>query len=337
MILCGDIGGTKTRLSLVDNIEGYSTKHTHYFENAEFGSFTELLRSYLTLNPLPIEYACLAVAGPVSKQKCSMTNLSWSISAEEIKRVFFLEEVVLINDLSATAFAVPYLSSADFHVVQKSLPKLKNGPISVISVGTGLGESVLIWDAGHHCYNPLCGEGGHKDFAPHSDLEVNLADFYHHQYEGEHLSVEKLISGHGLVLIYEFLADRDSIVVDVLPTPHEISARAEKEKSGVYRETIDIFSELIASEASNVALQYLSSGGVVIAGGVCAKILSLIDVTNFLSRFHDKGRFSDWLKGISVVVCKNTEAPLIGAFYYLKESGAIKELQKDLIEGSLVQ
>lgn len=320
MILCGDIGGTKTQLCLVHDTGTYKAEHLVCYQNASFCSFPDLLVSYLERFSCSIQGVSLAIAGPVIHDCCLMTNLPWRVSCEDIKKALQLDDVCLWNDLAATAFSIPYLPDSDFLVLQNSGPILKNGPIAVVSIGTGLGESVLIWDDGNRRYKTLSSEGGHKDFAPHSPLEMELYSYLLNKLSTGHLSAEKLISGHGLVLVYEFLSHQRGIDVQGFISPEQISEQASIDSLGIQAEAVSLFIDLVASEAANVALQYMSGGGVVIAGGIVPKLTSLFSVDRFLLRFYDKGRFNDWLKKVPIVVCENTTAPLIGAFHLLRES-----------------
>lgn len=322
MILCGDIGGTKTQLCVVGDLDRYRPEHVHTYQNVRFNCVAELLGSYLTSYGLKVDKACLSIAGPVYRGVCQMTNLPWKVSSDELQNTLGLSAVVLLNDLTATAFAIPYLPDADFHILQKGLPILNNGPIAVISIGTGLGESVLVWDDGQRRYKSLGSEGGHKDFAPHSGLEMELYSYLLSRFAKGRLSAEKLISGQGLVLIYEFLAQKKGVPVVANMTPMQINEKAHADREGLFAETVQLFFDLVASEAANVSLQYFSEGGVVIAGGIMPRLHSLFSSEKFLSRFHDKGRFDDWLKNIPIVLCKNTQAPTIGAFYFLRESSS---------------
>ena len=330
MILCADIGGTKTQLCLVPSIETYQAEHLVCYQNTDFCSFPDLLVSYLERFACSIDRVSLAIAGPVMHGRCQMTNLPWQVCCEDIKTSLHLADVQLWNDLVATAFSIPYLPAADFLILQNSGPIFKNGPIAVVSIGTGLGESVLVWDDGDCRYKTLGSEGGHKDFAPHSPLEMELYSYLLSKLSKGHLSAEKLISGQGLVLVYQFLSHQRGIDAQTLPSPEQISEQASIDSLGIHAETVSLFIDLVASEAANVALQYMSTGGIVIAGGIIPKLTRLFSVERFLSRFHDKGRFNDWLKKVPIVVCENAAAPLVGAFHLSRET----QLQKgEALEG----
>ncbi len=324
MILCGDIGGTKTQLCLVHDLDHYRPTQGVCYQNVHFASIEALLDCYLETCQVNVHSACLSIAGLVRDGSCQMTNLPWYLCEERLVEHLKLDCAVLINDLTATAFAVPHLPDSDFHVLQGGLPIFQDGPIGVVSIGTGLGESVLVWDKDYQRYTALESEGGHKDFAPHSVSEIELYRYLLAKLDVGRLSAERLVSGQGLVLIYDYLAnnvtsDQEKLSADLL-TPEQISEQAKDSPDSLSAQAVALFVNIIAAEVANVALQYLSSGGIVIAGGVLPKILHLFSVEQFLLQFHDKGRFGDWLEGIPVVVCKNIAAPSIGAFHFLKES-----------------
>jgi glucokinase len=319
MILYGDIGGTKTQLAVANNSRSPLAKALA-LQNKDFPSFGELLAAYLEKNSLPsFSQAILGVAGPVHGNTCHLTNLDWTIDGREIAARFHIDEVELINDLTATAYAIPNLKRGDFLILQNSLPLLGNDPVAIISVGTGLGESVLIWEKTLKRYIAISGEGGHRNFAPRDKHEIDLLQYLLKQSKDEAVATEHIVSGKGIVKIYQYLCQTSGAVSG--DTGNRFQHASEivdhsKNTEGVCHQTIEIFANLIASEASNIALQYLSTGGVIIAGGIPPKIASHLASKQFLERFRDKGRFSGWLKSIPVAICTNSQAPLIGAQYY---------------------
>lgn len=319
MLLCADIGGTKTRLCLVKSDTSYIPLQIQTYLNDQFHSFNDILSNYLQHTQAVVTTACLAVAGPVHENSCTLTNLNWVIDGANIAQQFSMSSAVLINDLSATALAVPLMTNNDFLVLQNTLPKLKNGPIAVIAAGTGLGESVLVWDCNLMRYHTINSEGGHKDFSPHDALSRTLNDYILKKENCGYLSIEDLLSGRGLQRLHTYFTRNNKTpgLAESL-SPAQI---LDKANAGNYAAiaTVQCFIRLMATEASNVAMQYFSAGGVVIAGGIMPRLLAYLDTPNFLDCFSEKHKFHDWLTTIPLVICHNTDAPLIGAFYYLQQ------------------
>ncbi|OUS15325.1 hypothetical protein A9Q88_12305 [Gammaproteobacteria bacterium 50_400_T64] len=319
MFLCADIGGTKTRLCLVADNASYKPLHLQTYLNAKFYDFNEILSDFLQQHKPAITFACLATAGPVHNNHCAMTNLNWQINGADISQHFSIKSTILINDLSATALAVPLLNKDDFIVLQNAPPKLHDGPIAVIAAGTGLGESVLVWDHNLKHHHTINSEGGHKDFSPHDAISRELNEYVLTKESCGFLSIEDLLSGRGLQRMYTYFT-REHKTQDLNETisPAQILDKANAGHPAAIA-TVQCFIRLMATEASNVAMQYFSTGGVVIAGGLMPRLLAYLDVTRFLTCFTDKHQFHDWLATIPLVICHNTDAPLIGAFYYLQQ------------------
>jgi glucokinase len=319
MNLYGDIGGTKTQLAVANNSRS-PLANTAILQNKDFTSFEDLLAAYLEkIAPPPFSKAILGVAGPVHGNACNLTNLDWKINGRAIAARFNIDQVELINDLTATAYAIPSLDQGDFLILQNSLPLLGNDPVAVISVGTGLGESVLIWEKTLKRYLAISGEGGHRNFAPRDKQEINLLQYLLKQSNDKTVATENIVSGKGIVKIYQYLCQTSGAASDDTGNRFQLASEIVDHSNNiesVCHQTIEIFANLIANEASNIALQYLSTGGVIIAGGIPPKIASHLASKQFLERFRDKGRFSDWLQSIPVAICTNYQAPLIGAQFY---------------------
>jgi len=319
MFLCADIGGTKTRLCLNASKDSYDPLHIKTYLNARYHGFKDILADYLKKYKPRLTSACLAVAGPIHNNFCIMTNLNWKIDGTEIGQQFAIATVLLINDLSATALAVPLIDTDDFLVLQNALPKLQDGPIAVIAAGTGLGESVLQWDHNLQRHHTINSEGGHKDFSPHDAISRELNEYIIAKEACNYLSIEDLLSGRGLQRMYDFFTQKNKTLDgNKPPSPAQILDLVNAGNAAAIA-TVQCFIRLMATEASNVAMQYYSTGGVVIAGGLMPRLLPQLDIDDFLTRFTDKHQFHNWLKTIPVLICRNTEAPLVGAFYYLQQ------------------
>ena len=310
MILAGDIGGTKTNLALFDNTTRIKEKR---YISQDFTCIEKILDDFLEGNDCKIEKACFGVAGPVVNGKCSLTNLSWQIEASRLKEKLGVDSVWLINDLVAMASAIPILDSEYIEVIQSGTP-VADGRISVISAGTGLGQAFLI-PAGNGKYIVLDSEGGHCDFSPRNKLESELLFFLQKNYS--RISLERVLSGPGLVDIYGFVQSvaKDG-QIETIETPASIVERAIAKSSPVCEQTLKLFISLYGALAGNLALQYLSNGGVYLAGGIAPKIVPLLQEGDFMEGFLSKGRFEKYLSEIPVKVVMDESAPLLGAAQY---------------------
>lgn len=326
MILAGDVGGTKTILALFD-AEGGEAKclRKEQFSSAHYPTFTDLLAKFLSDADCPqITAVCIGVAGIVINGRCETTNLPWVLNSKEIGERVNSENVWLLNDLEATAWGLLDLPEHNF-VELNSDAQAKQGNIAVIAAGTGLGEAIIAWDGARHLI--LASEGGHADFAPTNEQEIALLQFMLEKYP-EHISCERLISGEGLVNIYQFLKH-----INYAPTSPETEQHmTERDPAAVIgeagvagsdalcSEALKLFCRLYGSEAGNLALKCLPFGGVYLAGGIGAKILPVLKQGEFMRGFLAKGRCRTVMQTISVKVCTNPEVALLGALSYAKRS-----------------
>jgi len=320
MILAGDIGGTKTILALYKEAEaGWECFKKEIYASADYVSFEKLLDDFLNDQPKVIlQNVCIGVAGPVVNGDCQTTNLPWDLKRVQILEQTGAEKVCLLNDLEATAWGVLGLPDKDFVELNSSAAVSNKGNVAVLAAGTGLGEALIIWsDNKHHV---VATEGGHTDFAPRNTLEIGLLQ-YLLALHPEHVSNERVICGQGLVNIYQFLKSikyRDVNELIDEKMQHEdaaavISENAMNEKDALCSVALQMFCELYGAEAGNLALKCLPKGGVVLAGGIAAKILPSMQKGDFMKGYLAKGRYREVLQNISIKVCLNSEAGLIGA------------------------
>ena len=306
MILAGDIGGTKVNLALFDGQTRITEKR---YESRDFSGFEKILQDFLKDNDAKIEKACFGVAGPVINGKCELTNLSWQIETERLREKLGLNSVWLVNDLAATAYAIPFLGPEAFEVIQAGT-SVSEGRISVVSAGTGLGQAFLVSDKNDN-YIVMDSEGGHCDFSPRNEQESELLFFLQKKYS--RVGIERVLSGPGLLDIYGFFKATEDEAVD---SPVAIVERAIAKTSPVCEKTIELFISLYGALAGNLALQYLSDGGVYLGGGIAPKIVALLQEGGFMEAFLDKGRFAKYLTKIPVKVVMDESAPLLGAAQY---------------------
>lgn len=318
MILAGDFGGTKINLGLFDSREG----RLHLLEKKgflarDFDDPEVVLETFLSGTGRRPDRVCLGVAGLVKSGRAELTNLPWVISAHSLKRRFGTDRVWLLNDLAALAGSVPYLDEKDIGVLQEGNPH-PEGRVAVIAAGTGLGQAFLIPETdGRH--RILDTEGGQCDFAPRDATEVELLKFL--QAESGRVSLEWVLSGPGLVRLYQFFRSLDAAqcgagqdaVFQGGDSARIISQRALEEPSGPHREALDRFVSIYGAAAGNLALQILARGGVYVGGGIAPKIWSHLNQGTFMASFLDKGGFRKLLEEIPVRVILNPEATLLGA------------------------
>lgn len=308
MILAGDTGGTKTVLALFDP-SGKSVRE-HIFPCAEFPSLEAIIDRFA---PGPIEGACFGVAGPVVAGTAKITNLPWVIN-ERVLSAKLGAPVKLLNDLQATALGTLTLPAEGFSVLQAQATASIHGTIAVLAPGTGLGEATLVHDGKR--YVALPSEGGHADWAPGTDEELELWRFLR-QRHGAHVSVERVLCGNGLGDIYDFCRK------DAPELAHTGDRNAAIAKAGLAGSDphaargLALFAELIGAEAGNLALRGLASGGVVIGGGIPPKILPALQSGRLVARFAEKGRFASWLQTLGVRVALEPRAALLGAAHYV--------------------
>jgi glucokinase len=324
MLIAGDIGGTKTELAIFSSEAGpHSPLAKARFHSADYPSLQAIVREFRATTDKPIDRACFAVAGPVIGGRVQATNLPWLIEETSLARELDtnVQSVRLINDLEAIARAVPILRPSDVDTINSGAPVPK-GAIGVIAPGTGLGESFLTWDGSR--YLAHSSEGGHSDFAPTSQRQIGLLEYLLEKLD--HVSFERVCSGIGIPNIYEYLRDVERIPaqpeVDALiasggdPSVAIINhAFSPTDPSKLCETTIDTFISVLASEASNLALKVLATGGVYIAGGVAVHTLPAIRKPAFMQAFKRKGRFTELMARIPIHVVVS-QAALTGAAAY---------------------
>jgi len=322
MILAGDIGGTKTVLTLVKRNENNSLdwQKEQTYASQDFANFDDILADFITPD-IKVTAACFGVAGPVVNQRCQTTNLPWHLATPDLQVKLATRKVKLLNDLEAMALGMLHLPDTDLLELNPNALQ-QSGNIAVIAAGTGLGEALLYWDGNKHL--PMATEGGHTDFAPQNAQQIALLNYMMVTFT-DHVSCERLISGIGFSHLYDFLlADGFAPACSAIPSKSEgaVDRNALISELGVTgadplcSEVVRLFVQLYGAEAGNLALKSLSIGGVYIGGGIAPKILPAITDGSFMKAFTAKGRFADLLGKMPVRVCLNPKAPLLGAAHY---------------------
>ncbi len=323
LLLAGDVGGTKTNLAIFAMDEAAGRLHllrNQRFPSVEFDSLNAIALRFLGAgNEGTIHAACFGVPGPVRNNRSQPTNLKWEIDAGTLRADLGIPCVHLLNDLAANAYGISELDETDFVTVQDGL-KTAAGNRCIISPGTGLGEAGLFWDG--RKYRVWACEGGHADFAPRSEIEVELLGYLQTRFG--HVSNERVICGQGLTNIYAFLRDtgkfpQSPVVAEEMKT-HDvakvISNYAESGSDPMCMATVEIFAHCLAMEAANFALRAMATGGVYLGGGIPAKMLWKLKTPAFREAFTAKGRMEPLIEAMPLRIILNDQAALLGAARY---------------------
>lgn len=318
MILAGEVGATRTRLAAFET-EGNRLQLAveKTYMSQEHAGLSEVLAQFTRAEGIAVDSACLGVAGPVRDGRSTLPNLAWVIDSRELAKQLKLKFVYLLNDLEAYAYGIDALESKDFVTLNEGAEDAE-GNRAVISAKTGLGVAGLYWDGSRH--RPFACEGGHADFAPRNDLQVELLAYLRKKFR--HVSCERVLSGPGIRNIYEFLRDSRKAEepawlreqVQAAPdVPALISKLALEGKAAICEQALSIFVSVFGAEAGNCALKFMSTGGVFIGGKIAAKILPKMQDGVFIESFLDKGRMQPLLKDMPVKIVLNDDCGLIGA------------------------
>ena len=355
-LLAGDLGGTKTLLRLVKTESPDRSEFEYSYKSQEYTSLVSIVQEFLAAartklgSKIEVQAACLAIAGAVIDRRSYLPNLDWHISADELQQQLKIPQIELINDFAAVGYGISLLRPKDLHPIQLGQAK-ENAPKAIIGAGTGLGQGFLIHNGTE--YQVIATEGGHTDFAPRSRQEFEFVQYVCRQQQidalaaeadavangrptparperlSQRISNERVISGRGIVAVYQYLRDRSKLsenpelatVVKLWESQTEkladpaamISAMAIAKIDPLAQATMQIFITAYGAEAGNLALKILPYGGLYIAGGIAAKNLPLLTDGTFAAAFNDKGRVSDLLGKIPVYVILNPQVGLIGA------------------------
>lgn len=316
-ILAGDVGGTKTNMALYKaDSNGLTILNEKRYVSKDYPSLTDIIHDF-TGGKLPDRISA-AVAGPVIEGKSKLTNLSWQLDSKAISLDLKIP-VCFINDLEATAYGLAGLEKNELATIAEGDSQAK-GNIAIIAPGTGLGEAGLYWDGQH--YHPFATEGGHSDFFPRNDIDIEVYHYLQQQFG--HVSWERVVSGMGIKNIYHFLTEsRKEKVPDWLTqrmTTQDpaavISEAALKQEDPVCGEAMDLFVRYLATESSSLVLKLMATGGLYIAGGIPPKILPLLQHESWAINFDNSGRMHQLSEKVPVYVVLNDKMALMGAAYY---------------------
>ena len=332
MLLAGDIGGTKTLLGLfAPRPERPEAIEVGEFVTLEYDGLEPMVREFLraqSIEPRRIDAACFGVAGAVNSQVARLTNVPWLVDGEAVTEAFRLRRARVINDLEALAYGVTVLEPSELKVLQVGVP-LADGNAAVIAAGTGLGEAMLHNVEGR--FIPAASEGGHADFAARTGREMEMLREMTRIFG--RVSVEHVVSGLGLVNVYQFthdsfgsgplltpssiaparLCEAVGAVKDPADLPARISSAAMSGRCDACGEALDIFISAYGAEAGNIALRSVATAGVYVGGGIAPKILPALESGMFLEAFRAKEPMADLVATMPVSVILNPDAGLLGA------------------------
>jgi glucokinase len=317
LVLAGDVGGTKTNLGLFQMGKTRpSPKMIETYFSKEVPNLEHIIGRFLDKHKAKIAGACFGVAGPVQGGRSKITNLPWTISENRIKKRFKWNHVTLVNDLTATAYALPLLTNRELHALNKAKGG-KGQNLGLVAPGTGLGMALSIWMEDK--YIPVASEGGHADFGPNDLMQEELWAYLYERWD--HVSVERVLSGSGLFNIYAWLRDSGRLIepawlakkIQEMDPARAISEAAMDRKDPLCEEALDIFVSIFGAVVGNLALTGMTTGGVYLGGGIPPKILPKLEDDTFIQAFTNKGRFKHLMDKIPVRVILNDRAALLGA------------------------
>jgi glucokinase len=324
LVLSGDVGGTKTRLQIThfNDSKDFTVQARSQYFNHEFSSFTEIVKKFLDHNHIPtsnIGSACFAVAGPIIQGTVKFTNLPWFVDEQKLKEELHFKTVKLINDFEAIGHGIETLKAEDKYILQEG-EFLPNKTRAIIGAGTGLGIGICVHNGTR--FQVLPTEGGHVDFAPTDDTQLALLE--HLRKKLHRVSIERLVSGQGLVNIYNFVREHPLLNETENPAlklnlfkqedpAATISEFALQHQDPMALHAIDLFIRIYGACAGNLALTTLPYSGLYIVGGIAPKLLTQLTDGRFLRAYNDKGRMSNLLTTIPIYIVLDTQIGLQGA------------------------
>lgn len=322
-VLAGDIGGTKTNLALyvIEQSTHVTLLREASFASKQYVGLEAVMQQFLQTGHESVSAAVFGIAGPVLDGVVLATNLPWKVEADHLAKVLGCPRIRLMNDLETTAYGSLFLPP---HEIQTLHPgKTRYGHRVVIAAGTGLGQAFLVWDGAR--YWPIATEGGHVDFAPTTEKEIALLQFLKRTYT--HVSYERVLSGPGLVNIFEFLDQQlhqpvAPIVRQRILTedPAAVIGQAGVENlCPTCAEAVDIFLGIYGAQAGNLALAIMGLGGVYVGGGIVLKLLEKFSSGAFMSGYLAKGRYTQFMADIPVRLILNAKTSQFGAAHAARE------------------
>lgn len=316
-LLAGDVGGTKTILGIFTyGEEGLRLAGDETIPSSEGSSLGDLVARFLEKNPYHISSACFGTPGPVHRGRCRTTNLPWTVSEAELKSRFGWPHVLLLNDVEAMAHGIQALGKKRIASLNRARIK-PGGHCALLAPGTGFGMSLILNRGGATFVIPS--EGGHADFAPSNNDEIDLWRYLRRRFT--HVSLERILSGPGLFNIYNWFRESGRYPepseiarqIDQGDPPAVIIRAALETGTPICLQTLRLFSSILGATAGNVALTGMATGGIYLGGGIPPRILPILKEGGFLASFREKGRFMQFMDNIAVRVILDQKTALLGA------------------------
>lgn len=307
-----DLGGTNIRLATCELDTGELSQLKEYI-CADFATIEQALEAYFSILPKQVKHLCIAIACPVESDQITMTNLSWAFSQRTLKEHLNLTSLYVINDYTAISLAVPFLSAQDKVQIGAGTAK-KNGTTAVFGPGTGLGVSHIIKPADK--WISLDGEAGHVSFTPNTREQGDILFLLQTQFG--HVSAERILSGQGLVNLYQSLCTL-SQKKSQFELPEQVTKAGLNYSCPIAVKSLNIFCQVMGSFAGNLAMSLNCTGGVYIAGGIVPRFITFFGTSEFRHFFEDKGRLKDYLTKIPTFVITNRNPGLLGSTVYLRQ------------------
>lgn len=324
MLIAGDIGGTKTNLALFNEESTDFSAYEHFetFASQDYPDLESILHLYLAEKggKDQIKGGCFAIAGPVVDEVCRATNLPWIVNARKLSSELNLPHIHLINDLLANAASVEILPKEKLVDLYTPVEIETRENRAVISPGTGLGQAGLFWDGKK--YHPFACEGGHTDFAPVNEIQIELFHYLYNKFG--HVSYERILSGPGFLNLYQFFVEAKKRKVpqwlsEELEAKNHAAVITENglnSQSELCFETLNLFVEIFGQECGNLCLKLMALGGMYLGGGIPPKILPKLKEPIFRKGFLNKGRFALLLEKVPLQVIMDNKASLKGAAFF---------------------
>jgi glucokinase len=323
-IIAADVGGTKTRLAFADSEEPRNVLHEARYLSGKFDGFEPMLQSFIQdceiagtmIDAVGVDALSLALPGLVSENSARLTNLPWTIEKQKLKDTFGIENVYFMNDFQASVFGTGHLLEKDLIILNPGIINpdglQKNSTRVAVGAGTGLGVAWADDDiqGGKQAACTHDTEGGHIDFAPIDDTQIELLKFLQQRFD--HVSYERILSGDGLVSLYQFCAARQGTEC----RSDGVSAEWVNSQSGndeAADRALSLFVQIYGAYIGNIALLFKPYGGIFITGGIAAKTLKKMQSEEFIEAYLNKGRMRALVEQITVYLVTNDRVGVLGA------------------------
>ena len=313
--LVSDIGGTNARFAI--EIAPYEFVEIKTLTCRDYPTLADAINSYLNASEYPqVKHAALAVPSPIVDDTLFMVNSPWHLSSMmQTKIDTKLDSLIFLNDFHALALSIPHIPKDKLVKVGGEEPD-SSKPICIIGPGTGLGMATLFKHPLQDEYFAIPAEGGRSSFAAVSEEEFELWQHVHRRFQ--HVSVERVLSGPGLQVMYEAICEIKGVAIERIPSPSEITELGVNNQCFICTQVVDYFCRILGTTASNLACITSAFGGVYIGGGIVPKILDYFLKSDFRCRFEDKGRYRTFLAKMPIYVIVHDYPAMLGSSYALE-------------------